>query len=70
MDADQRVFRGARAIAEVWRRLGWPWRVLGWLTAFPLAWPARSVYRWVARNRGRLGGADDACAIEPPDAPP
>ena len=27
------------------------------------------VYRWVARNRYRLPGASDACAVPPADAP-
>jgi len=56
VDADGRVFRGARAMAEVWRRLPGAWRILGTLAAYPpILWPAKLVYKWVAKNRGRLG---------------
>lgn len=54
--AGGRVFRGARAIAEIWRRLGFGWKILGAISAHPpVIWPAILVYRWVARNRHRLG---------------
>lgn len=64
VDAVGRVFRGARAVAEIGRRLGPGWRVLGAVTAYPpVRWVADLVYRWVAKNRHRLGPSDGACAI-------
>jgi predicted DCC family thiol-disulfide oxidoreductase YuxK len=65
LDEEGRVFRGARAVAEVWRRLPGAWRLLGAVAARPpVAWPAALVYRWVARNRRRLEGSE-SCAIDP-----
>ncbi len=59
VDADGRIFRGARAMAELWRRLPGGWRVLGAITAYPpVIWPAELVYKWVARNRGRLASSE------------
>jgi predicted DCC family thiol-disulfide oxidoreductase YuxK len=65
IDARGRVFRGARAMAEVWRRLPGYRRVLGAVAAYPpVLWPAELVYRWVAKNRWRLGKQE--CAVDRP----
>lgn len=54
---------GPDAIARLLAGSTAPWRALGRLLRLPpvraLAWP---VYRWVARNRGRLPGGTPACA--------
>jgi predicted DCC family thiol-disulfide oxidoreductase YuxK len=68
VDGDGRVFRGARAMAEVFRRLpGWK-RVVGAIAAYPpVVWPGALVYWWVARNRHKLGSSE--CKVdEPPPA--
>jgi predicted DCC family thiol-disulfide oxidoreductase YuxK len=65
IDRHGRVTRGARGIAEVLRSLSFGWRLLGTVIAHPPAlWLARVVYRWVARNRHRLGSK--ACTIDRP----
>lgn len=60
-----RLFRGHEAIARALRTSRWgvvrlAGRALGSRVVAPVAAPA---YAWVARNRGRLPGASDACKI-------
>jgi predicted DCC family thiol-disulfide oxidoreductase YuxK len=65
VDARGRIFRGARAVAEVWRRLGFGWRILGTISAYPpVLWGAMIVYRWVANHRHQLG--PKTCEIPQP----
>lgn len=62
IDEHGRVHRGARAAAEVARRLGLGWRIAGSAIAYPpLLWLAMLGYRWIARNRHRFG--PDTCEI-------
>ncbi len=55
---------GPEAVAALLRSSHRGWRVVGRVLAWPpvraVAWP---VYRWVARNRHRLPGRGDACAV-------
>ncbi|MFY0408870.1 thiol-disulfide oxidoreductase DCC family protein [Solicola sp. PLA-1-18] len=57
---------GPLAIADVMRTSRPWWRLAGAVLGRPpvlwLAWP---VYRWVARNRGRLPGGTPACGLPP-----
>lgn len=57
---------GPVAVAHLLRHAGPGWRVAGWLLArrpaLTLAWP---MYRWIARNRHRMPGGTDACAVPP-----
>ncbi|MBY8888608.1 DUF393 domain-containing protein [Streptomyces sp. PTM05] len=58
------VYGGAQAVARLLLRAGGGWAPLGAaLTLPPLRWVAHGVYRVVARNRGRLPGADGACSV-------
>lgn len=62
--ADGRITAGERAVASLLRDAGWPWSPLGRLLALPgVRAVAGLVYRWVARNRYRLPGASDSCAL-------
>jgi predicted DCC family thiol-disulfide oxidoreductase YuxK len=55
------------AILRVLASLGWPWRAATVFRLVPAAWrdPA---YRWIARNRYRLFGRRDVCAIPSPES--
>jgi predicted DCC family thiol-disulfide oxidoreductase YuxK len=57
---------GPVAIARLLVDAGSYWRPLGRFLDLPpvrrVAWP---VYRWVARNRGRLPGGTAACSLPP-----
>jgi predicted DCC family thiol-disulfide oxidoreductase YuxK len=59
------VLGGARAIARLLRAAERPyWRGVGRvLDMFPVSWLAKRVYRVVARNRQRMPGGTEACAI-------
>jgi predicted DCC family thiol-disulfide oxidoreductase YuxK len=61
-----RSWQHTAAILRVLHALGWPWRVawVGWLVPSVLR---DAVYRWVARNRTRLFGRADACAVPLPE---
>ncbi len=61
-----RVFRDSDAILAIYARLGWPWRVAGFLHVVPrvLRDPA---YRWLARNRYRLFGRRETCWMPSPE---
>jgi predicted DCC family thiol-disulfide oxidoreductase YuxK len=54
---------GSDAVFEALRLLPWPWCVLGLGRYLPRVW-REAGYRWVARNRYRLGRvrSDAACA--------
>lgn len=59
--ADGRVLGGAEAWAEMFLSVWWLWP-LGWLMRLPgLKLLSREVYRWLARNRHRLGAACGVC---------
>jgi predicted DCC family thiol-disulfide oxidoreductase YuxK len=66
IDVRGRAQRGARAIAHSLMASRRPWPVAGRVLLLPpISWLAALVYAWVARNRHRLPGATDACAIRP-----
>lgn len=50
------------ASLEVYRRLGGPWSVLGWLRFVPRV-VRNPFYRAIARNRYRVFGKGDACRV-------
>jgi len=61
---DGRSLAGERAVAALLRSAGPPWSPLGVALALPgIRALAGVAYRWVARNRFRLPGASDACAL-------
>jgi predicted DCC family thiol-disulfide oxidoreductase YuxK len=59
------VFGGADAVSYVARRIWWA-APLGWLALLPgIRHIVRWIYRWIAANRGRLGGS---CRVPMPSA--
>lgn len=56
---------GSRAIARLLRTSERSyWRLVGRLLSIPpISWLATAVYRLIARNRQRMPGGTDACAI-------
>jgi len=64
MDAYGRLDRGHRAVGRALTMASGPLVILGWLLLVPPgSWLGAIGYRIVARNRYRLPGATDACAI-------
>ncbi|MDM0029980.1 thiol-disulfide oxidoreductase DCC family protein [Variovorax saccharolyticus] len=61
-----RTWQHTSAILRVLHALGWPWRLAwgAWLVPAPLR---DMLYRWGARNRYRLFGRTETCAMPPPD---
>ena len=59
-----RAWQHTSAILRVLDVLGWPWRLAwgAWLVPAPLR---DTLYRWVARNRYRLFGRSETCAMPP-----
>ncbi len=57
-----RVLRDSDAVLYIYRRLAWPWRVLGLFGIVPRALRDRT-YRWVARNRYRWFGKRESCWV-------
>lgn len=59
-----RSWQHTAAILRVLDALGWPWRLawVAWLVPAPVR---DAAYRWVARNRYRLFGRADTCALPP-----
>ena len=56
--------RGSAGIARALSRASAPWSFAGWVMRVPpVSWLAAAVYPVVAKNRHRLPGATDACAI-------
>ncbi|MYW07733.1 DUF393 domain-containing protein [Streptomyces sp. SID2563] len=61
---DGRVTGGSMAFADLFDRLGGPWRVPALLLRIPpTSWLAAGVYRVIARNRHRMPGGTAACAL-------
>jgi predicted DCC family thiol-disulfide oxidoreductase YuxK len=57
-------WRGHRAIGVALLHCGRPWRWVGRvLLTRPVGWVAAPVYAWVARNRHRMPGGTDRCAL-------
>ena len=66
IDARGRAYRGARGIGLALRHTRQPWRAMGWmLGTAPVALAASPAYHLIARNRHRMPGATQACAIDP-----
>ena len=61
-----RAYTDSGAILRVLIRLGWPWRAaaVGYIAPRPLR---DALYRWVARNRYRWFGRQEACFVPSPD---
>lgn len=59
---------GADGIARLLVWAGGVWSLLGRLMLLPgVIHVARVVYRWIARNRGKMPGGTAACAVPPRD---
>ena len=68
VDDAGRTHRGSEGIALALTRTRAPWSLAGWaMRVPPVSWLAAAVYPVVAKNRHKLPGATDACAI--PSAP-
>lgn len=64
VDAYGRTARGHTAVGRALLRTKAPWAWLGPLGLVPpFSWVADAAYRVVAKNRYRLPGATDACAL-------
>jgi predicted DCC family thiol-disulfide oxidoreductase YuxK len=61
----ERISVRSDAALAVARYLGGGWRLLTWLAWMPRKW-RDGLYDWVARNRRRWAGTDDACEIPSP----
>ena len=59
---EQGVHDQSDASLEVYRRLGGPWAVLGWLRFIP-RFVRNPVYRLIARNRYRWFGKRETCRV-------
>ena len=67
--ADGRAYAAQDAVARMLLASRPWWRPAGLVLLLPgVNALAGVVYRWVARNRYRLPGASDACAVPPADA--
>jgi predicted DCC family thiol-disulfide oxidoreductase YuxK len=63
--------RGERAMGHALLACRAPWPIVGRLLLVPpVCWLAAPIYRWVARNRHRMPGATDACALPPTEEQP
>lgn len=63
--AEGRIFQRSTAVAQIARRLGWPWKAGAALAVVPR--PVRdALYTLVARHRYRLFGRREACGIADP----
>jgi predicted DCC family thiol-disulfide oxidoreductase YuxK len=68
--AGGRVYAAQDAVARLLLAARPWWRPAGLVLLLPgVNALAGVVYRWVARNRYRLPGASDACAVPPADTP-
>ena len=64
IDAEGDAVAAHLAIAAALRADRRAWPFVGLLIGHaPLSWVAAPVYRWVARNRQRMPGGSDACAV-------
>ncbi|MFN0282446.1 MAG: thiol-disulfide oxidoreductase DCC family protein [Kineosporiaceae bacterium] len=71
VDDRGRTHAAQDAVARLLLAAAWWWRPLGALLLLPgVRALAGLAYRWVARNRHRLPGSTQACAVPSPAAPP
>jgi predicted DCC family thiol-disulfide oxidoreductase YuxK len=61
-----RALHKSDGVIAVARHLRWPWRALTWGRHIPRRW-RDSLYDALARNRYRVFGRHDRCAVPPPD---
>ncbi|MDN3647186.1 thiol-disulfide oxidoreductase DCC family protein [Pontixanthobacter aestiaquae] len=61
-----RVLRDSDAVISMWRRLGWPWKIMGVAGVVPRA-IRDPLYRLIARNRYRIFGKRDTCWMPTPE---
>jgi predicted DCC family thiol-disulfide oxidoreductase YuxK len=67
VDRDGGTHRGYRAVARSLVAAGGAWGLVGRLLLVPpISWLAAIGYELVARNRGHLPGATDACKLPAP----
>lgn len=65
-EADGKFFLRSDAAIELARALGGAWRIFTLARIIPK--PLRdAVYRWIARNRSRLPGHSNSCALPDPE---
>jgi len=64
---DDSVIGGPRAIFKAGERMKKPWPYLAKLLLIPgMSLISEPIYRWVAKNRDKMPGATQECAIEEP----
>ena len=63
---DGRVFTKSSAALRIARRMRWPWPLAAVFLAVP-RFIRDAVYMTVSRNRHRLMGRQDVCAVPPPE---
>lgn len=61
-----KAYASMDAIIRVGKRLGGKWRALGLLRVMPV-WLQNRIYYAIARNRYRLSGRADLCALPDPE---
>lgn len=67
-DRDDRTSVRSAAVLRILGRLGFGWALLGPLASIPgLSRLLDVPYRWIARNRDRWFGRDDACLVPSPE---
>jgi predicted DCC family thiol-disulfide oxidoreductase YuxK len=66
IDGEIRRYSGAENFAALLINSGRFLKPLGFLMFVPpVSWLAKVVYSWIARNRGKMPGASEACEIPP-----
>ncbi|MEY4323696.1 MAG: hypothetical protein RL410_1477 [Actinomycetota bacterium] len=66
VDGHLRRYSGAKNFAALLINSGRVLKPLGMLMLLPpISWIASLVYSWIARNRGKMPGASEACEVPP-----
>ncbi|WP_245228748.1 thiol-disulfide oxidoreductase DCC family protein [Pontixanthobacter sp. CEM42] len=61
-----RVLRDSDAVISMWKRLGWPWKIVGLAGLIPRG-IRDPLYRLIARNRYRIFGKRETCWMPSPE---